>query len=248
VPGKLTAMRIRLITTSAAATLALAGCASAPAATTSANRTQLAPRPGHVARLAAGGQRDAGLTVLSGAASVTVSAATMPGTLVRAWTPASSGVRPELVLVNGTVQLYLASTGQGGPDAVLIQLSSAVRWQLQLSGGASQTSVQMGNGKLSGLDFTAGSSVITTALPRPAGTVTITLAGGASQLTIAVPAGVPARLQLVGGASQATLGGRTYTGIAGGTVLAMPGWSAAASRYDLDATSGVSEVSVVTER
>jgi hypothetical protein len=28
----------------------------------------------------------------------------------------------------------------------------------------------------------------------------------------------------------------------------MPGWSAAASRYDLDATSGVSEVSVVTER
>jgi hypothetical protein len=241
-------MRTRLIMTGAAVMLALAGCASAPATTTSADRTQIPPRPGHVARLAAGGQRAAGLTVLSGAASVTVSAAAMPGTLVRAWTPASSGVRPELVLVNGTVQVYLASTGQGGPDTVLIQLSSAVRWQLQFSGGASQTSVQMGNAKLSGLDFTAGSSVIATALPRPSGTVIITLAGGASQLTIAVPAGVPARLRLIGGASQASLGGRTYTGLAGGTVLAMPGWSAAASRYDLDATSGVSEVSVVIER
>jgi hypothetical protein len=239
-------MRMRLIT--AGALLALAGCANAPAAHTSADQHRTAPNPGHVARVAAGGQHSAGLAVLSGAASVTISAAAMPGTLVRAWTPAGSGIRPELVLAGDTVQLYLASTGQGGPAAVSIQVSSAVRWQLQLSGGASQTSVQMGNGKLSGIDFTAGSSVITAALPRPAGTVTITMAGGASQLTIDVPAGVPTRLQLVGGASQANLGGRTYNGIAGGTVLAVPGWSAAASRYDLDATAGVSEVSVVSER
>jgi hypothetical protein len=239
-------MRMRLIT--AGALVVLAGCANAPAATTSASRTRSAPDPGHVAHLASSGQRAAGLAVLSGAASVTISAATMPGTLVRAWTPAGSGIRPELVLIRGSVQLYLASTGQGGPAAVSIQVSSAVRWQLQLSGGASQTSVQMGNGKLSGIDFTAGSSVITAALPRPAGTVTITMAGGASQLTLAVPAGVPTRLQLVGGASQANLGGHTYTGIGGGTVLAMPGWPTATSRYDLDATAGVSEVSVIGER
>src|ERR1700690_1303312 len=175
-------MRMRLIT--AGALLALAGCANAPAAHTSADQHRTAPNPGHVARVAAGGQHSAGLAVLSGAASVTISAAAMPGTLVRAWTPAGSGIRPELVLAGDTVQLYLASTGQGGPAAVSIQVSSAVRWQLQLSGGASQTSVQMGNGKLSGIDFTAGSSVITAALPRPAGTVTITMAGGASQLTI----------------------------------------------------------------
>ncbi len=126
-------------------------------------------------------------------------------------------MRPQLVVVNGDVQVYLGGTGDGqsGPDAVVIQLSSAVRWQLQLSGGASQTTIQMQHGRLAGIDFTAGSSLITAALPRPAGTVTLTLAAGASQLNLTVPAGVPARLQLYGGAAQAVLGGHVYTGIGG---------------------------------
>jgi hypothetical protein len=91
--------------------------------------------------------------------------------------------------------------------------------------------------------FAAGSSRITMRLPRPRGTVTIVLAGGASQVSLAAPAGVPARLQLDGGAATATLGGRTYTGIAGGTVLTAPGWASAADRYDIEAPAGVSMIS-----
>jgi hypothetical protein len=71
---------------------------------------------------------------------------------------------------------------------------------------------------VSGLDFTAGSSLIALTLPRPSGTTLITLAGGASQVSIALPAGVPARLRLYGGASVASLDGQTRSGIAGGTV------------------------------
>jgi hypothetical protein len=227
-----------------ASLLAIAGCAAPAAATSSTTPSSGAHR--HTARVADDGRRTATLSVLSGAASVTVSAARMPGTLARAWTPAGSGVRPQLVVVNGDVRVYLGGTGDGlsGPDAVVIQLSSAVRWQLQLSGGASQTTIQMQRGRLAGIDFTAGSSLITAALPRPAGTVTLTLAGGASQLNLTVPAGVPARLQLYGGASQAVLGGHTYTGIGGGTVLTGSGWPFAVNRYDLDAVSGVSQVTV----
>jgi hypothetical protein len=234
-------MRKRLIV-AAFAMLALAGCAGTPAALIASTRHN-APRA-HVATLTASGQRGASLAVLSGAASVTVSAASMPGVLVRAWTPADSGIRPELVDVDGTVQVYLAGTGNPGPAAVWIRVSSAVRWRLQFSGGASQTSVQMGNGQVSGLDFTAGSSLITMGLPRPAGTVTITLVGGASQVNLAVPRGVSARLQLFGGSSVATLGGQTYTGIAGGTVLTEPGWATAAHRYDVAAPAGVSQITV----
>src|ERR1700733_10009888 len=116
-----------------ASLLAIAGCAAPAAATSSAPPGH--GSPGHSARVADDGRRGATLSVLSGAASVTISAARMPGTLARAWTPAGSGVRPELVAVNGTVQVYLGGTGQSGPDAVWIQVSSAVRWQLQLSGG-----------------------------------------------------------------------------------------------------------------
>jgi hypothetical protein len=229
----------------AAAALTAVGCASGTG-TTPAVEVGAPPPAGHshVGTLTARGERRATLAVLSGAASVTVTAATMPGQLVRAWTPPNSGVRPQLVIAGGTIQVYLDSTGQGGPDPVLIQVSSAVRWRLQFSGGASQTSVQMGNGMVSGLDFTAGSSLITLTLPRPSGTTLITLAGGASQVSIALPAAVPARLRLYGGASVASLDGQTRSGIAGGTVLTAAGWAARPNRYDVDAPAGVSEISV----
>jgi hypothetical protein len=229
-------MRIRLIG-AAIAVVALAGCATALAVTHS-------PRNSHVATIAFGGQRDATLAVVSGAASVTVTAGDIPGALAKAWTAAHSGIRPELSLSGGTVRVALTGTGQAGPDAVWVELSSAARWRLRLSGGASDVSLRLGNGRVSGIDFVAGVSRIDAALPRPAGTVTITLAGGASELNIDVPAAVPARLQLIGGAARAVLAGRVYTGIAGGTVLTAPGWASARDRYDLDATAGVSQVSV----
>jgi hypothetical protein len=229
-------MRVRLIA-AGAAVLALAGCTTALAVTHSTPDS-------HVETIASGGQRDATLSVVSGAASVTVTAGGMPGALARAWTPAHSGIRPSLSLSGGTVRLALTGTGQPGPDAVWVELSSAVRWRLRLSGGASDVSLRLGNGRIAGIDFVAGVSRIIAALPRPAGTVTITLAGGASELSIDVPAAVPARLQLFGGAAQAVLAGRVHTGIAGGTVLTAPGWAGARDRYDLDATAGVSSVSV----
>jgi hypothetical protein len=81
-------------------------------------------------------------------------------------------------------------------------------------------------------------------LPEPAGTVPVTLAGGASQVNISLPKGVPARLRLYGGASLAMLGGRAYSGVSGGKILTGPGWSAAANRYDFAAPAGVSLISV----
>jgi hypothetical protein len=221
----------------------LAGCGS-PALLT-ANERAAGTRHGSAVTLRADGARRSSLAVLTGAVSVTVSAAVMPGQLLRAWTPAGSGVRPRLVAVNGQVQLFTVGTGQGGgPDAVQVELSASVTWQLQFSGGSSETTLDLGGGHVSGIDFTAGSSLISMSLPRPARTVTITLAGGASQVLITAPAGVQERLRLYGGASQATLGGRTYTGLAGGTVLASPGWAGARSRYDVDAPAGVSMIAV----
>jgi hypothetical protein len=91
-------------------------------------------------------------------------------------------------------------------------------------GPTSQTSVSLAKGRLGGADFT----------------------GGASQVSLAVPAGVPARLRLDGGALAATIGGHTYTGVAGGTVLAAPGWAQAANRYDIEAPAGVSAITVAS--
>jgi hypothetical protein len=236
---------MRMRTYIAVAVVLVVACAAGAAAIASAvGSASGAPSGPYVAAVPYGGQHRAALAVLTGAASVTVSAAAIPGQLVRAWTPSGSAIRPHLAVSDGTVQVFLDGTGGSGPDAVSIELSRSVRWRLRFSGGSSQTTVQMGNGHVSGIDFTAGSSLISMALSRPAGTVVVTLAGGASEVSIGVPAGVPARLQLWGGASTATLGGQTHVGLGGGTVLAMSGWARAADRYDVTAPAGVSAISV----
>ena len=65
---------------------------------------------------------------------------------------------PELVSSAGRVHMYLLTTGERGPGAVSIELSTAVAWQLQFSGGTSQTFLNLSNGQVAGIDFTAGSS------------------------------------------------------------------------------------------
>jgi hypothetical protein len=127
--------------------------------------------------------------------------------------------------------------------ASTVQVTSArLGADLLFAGGASQISVAPA--RLGGADFAAGASLISMRLPRPSGTVTVQLAGGASQVSLSLPAGVPAQLALDGGASSATLLGRTHTGVAGGTVLTSPGWSQASARYEIAAPAGVSSIDV----
>lgn len=222
----------------------VAGWSVGPAARPPAGPTSAAA---HTARLASTGQRQATLALVSGAATVTVSTAALPGTLARAWTPTDANVRPEFQLAADRAQLYLDATGQSGAGAISIELSPSVTWRLEFTGGSSQTILSLANSKITSIDFTAGASLIQMTLPRPSGTVTITLAGGARQVSLTVPQGVPARLRLYGGASAATLGGQTHAGVQRGTVLSSPGWAQAANRYDIDAPAGVSDISVTSQ-
>lgn len=240
-------LRTTLIAAAGLGLLAVAGCSNHPlyppgAVSAPAHGIPVTHLPPHTAAASLGARTRAELDVVSGATTVTVTAARLGHTLLTASTPANSGVAPDLV-TGHNVQVFLNSTGQPGPAALRIALNSAVTWQLVFSGGASQTSVDLSGGRLSSADFTAGSSLIRLVLPRPSGTAAVTLAGGASQFTISLPTGVPARFRLGGGASTATLGSRSYTGIAGGTVLTMPAWPAATARYEIDAPAGVSSIS-----
>ena len=249
-PGKPPVGKVALLAGGAAmiavgSALLIPGCGTKPATSPqSGARGASSAAGGHIVQLASTGQHDATLAVVAGAATVTVTAGAIPGSLMRASTPGNSGVRPELVSSAGRVQMYLLTTGQRGPGAVSIELSTAVAWQLQFSGGSSQTVLNLSNGQVAGIDFTAGSNLIQMTLPRPVGTATITLAGGASQVDVSTPPGVAAQLHLDAGASTATLAGQTHTGLAKGTVLTSPGWAQAESRYDIDAPAGIDQISV----
>jgi hypothetical protein len=220
-----------------------AGCTNGPLVEHALTRHFGRQPRSHVATAALGLRRSAELDVVNGATSLSVTTASLGSELLRVATPANSGIRPDLI-IGSTVQLYLDATGGSGPASVQVVLNSAVTWHLLFAGGASQTTADLSSGRFGGADFAAGSSLIAMTLPRPTGTITVELAGGASQVSLGLPAGVPAELQLDGGASSALLLGHAYTGIAGGTVLTSPGWAGARARYLIEAPAGMSAINV----
>src|SRR5689334_3343404 len=207
--------------------------------------------PSHLATMSRGSLTRAELKVTSGTAILDVSVGKLGATLLRVSTPDGAPVRPVLS-DPGLIVLSLAGTAPGGPPAqrqdsgyaVKVVLNAAVTWSLDLAGGTQLTQIDLRGGKVAGIAVMAGSDTLDMRLPRPAGTLPLLLAGGVSQFLLSLPAGVPAQVTVGGGASFVSLDGRHLTGIAGGTVVTSPGWAAATSRYDIDATSGFSRLAV----
>jgi hypothetical protein len=204
--------------------------------------------PSHVASMPAAGRAQAILKITSGTPVLDISVARLGGTLLRVSTPASAPVRPVL---SGSrpIMLSLVGTapaaGHGGSGyAVRVVLSAAVTWAIDLAGGTQQTDVDLRGGKVGAIAETAGCDILDVSLPAPAGTVPFLLAAGASQFLLSLPGGVPAQVIAGGGAGYLSLDGQNLTGVAGGTVLATPGWATATSRFAIDATAGVSRLAV----
>ena len=230
--------------TAVAAVVALAAGAGVTAAATG-------DRPdSHVVSVAVAGRTHAVLQVDSGTPVLDISVARLNGILLRASTPVSAPVRPVLSVPSGPPQVVLSLTGASpGPGrhdgyAVSVVLNSAVTWSLDLAAGTQRTDVDLRGGKVGAIVVTAGSDILDVSLPRPAGTLPFLFAGGASQFLLSVPGGVPVRVTARGGASFLDVEGQDLTGVAGGTVLATPGWAAATSRFDVVAAAGVSRLTV----
>jgi hypothetical protein len=205
--------------------------------------------PGHVASMPVAGRASATLEVTSGTPVLTIGVAKLGGALLRVSTPDYAPVRPVLS-GSGPVVLSLDGTSPSGPApkgggyAVRVVLNSAVMWNLDLAGGTQRTAADLRGGRAGQITVTAGSDILDVTLPRPTGTTALRLAGGESQLLVSLPGGVPAQVIVGGGASLVTVDGQSLTGVAGGTVLTPPGWAGAASRFDIDATAGVSRLTV----
>jgi hypothetical protein len=237
VPGLFTHGRV----TVAAAAVALAAGAGVTAAAVGT------PSPAHVASMATAGRTRAALEVTSGTPVLDISVARLHGTLLRASTPGSAPVRPVLS-GSSPVVLSLAgdrpAPGRSAGYAVSVVLNSAVTWSLHLAGGTQRTDVDLRGGHVGAIAVTAGSDILDVSLPRPAGTMPFLFAGGATRFSLSLPGGVAARVTAGGGAAFLTVEGQSLTGVAGGTVVATPGWATAAARVDVQATAGVSRLAV----
>jgi hypothetical protein len=240
VPGSFTHGRV----TVAAAAVALVAGAGVTAAAVSM------PSSAHVATVATAGRTRAALEVTSGTPVLDISVARLHGTLLRASTPGSAPVRPVLSVLSGSSPVVLSlagdrpAPGRSAGYAVSVVLNSAVTWSLDLAGGTQRTDVDLRGGHVGAIAVTAGSDILDVSLPRPAGTMPFLFAGGATQFSLSLPGGVAARVTADGGAAFLTVEGESLTGVAGGTVVATPGWATAPARVDVQATAGVSRLAV----
>jgi hypothetical protein len=232
--------RRRLVVAIAAVVAAVAAAGgTALALTTSA--------PSHAVSMSRGDLTRAALKVTAETPFLDVSTGQLGATLLRVSTPDDAPVRPVL---SGSGLIVLSLAGASAPHArssgyaVRVVLNSAVTWSLDLAAGTQRTAADLRGGKVAGVAVTAGSAELDVSLPRPAGTVPFLLAGGVSLFRLSLPGGVPAQVTVAGGASFVSIDDQNLTGIAGGTVLTPPGWATASSRFDIDATSGFSRLTV----
>jgi hypothetical protein len=237
-------MRKRWIAIAVAATalMSVAACSAGPG-----HGVLVENGSGHAVLLANTGQARATLVIASGATAITIGTANRSGPLVSASTAKHANVRPVIERGRAIKVTLRPAAGRATSTSLRVYLNEAVRWRLVIGGGAVGLVLNLRSAHLRGTEITAGFTAITMRLPKPAGTGTVTLAGGASRVQLDLPSGVPARLALDGGAGHATVAGRTYVGVAGGSVLTAPGWARALRRYQVDAPAGLSSISVTSK-
>jgi hypothetical protein len=228
----------------------LAACSSAIPQQLHVPATPTATTPAvtsHAVSLTADGRTRASLDVLTGTTVLTIGTANFGpgGSLLTVTTPSGAPV-PQLSASDpdGAGNGTLVDLSAPNAPAVTVTLNAGVSWQIELDGGATRTDVDLRGGQLSGIAFNAGSSLVTLALPRPHGSVPVQMVGGASDFQLSLPTGVPARVTAGGGASEVSLEGQQHTGVEGGSVFTTAGWTPGVTGFDIDATAGVSQITV----
>ena len=204
----------------------------------------LADRDDPVRHRVRGGGDATFFQLISGADVVRVRVADLAGDRYEISTPDDSRIAPSVSADDRTVVAAMRDTGDDGPAVVTVVLSDDVRWQVRLAGGARDESVDLTGGPGGDVDFSAGTSRATVSLPAARGTQRVVLGGGADLFSVRLAGNAPARVAARGGAGSVTIEGRRMAGVAGGSVWVPPSWPSAPDRYDIDATSGVSSLTV----
>jgi DNA-binding MarR family transcriptional regulator len=125
-----------------------------------------------------------------------------------------------------------------------VVLNGDLPWFLDVRSAASLLTADLHDLDLRGLSLRGGASQVEVSLPRPRGTVPLTIAGGASAVTLLRPAGVPLRARLRGGASDLSLDGSHFGFLGRDWRWETPDFATAPDRYDLDLSGGASGVTV----
>ena len=126
------------------------------------------------------------------------------------------------------------------------RLNASVSWAIAVEGGITDLDADLRDVALDGIDVRGGANHVRLALPRPSGTVRISIGGGSSEMRIARPRGVPLAIQTAGGISHLRFDGTKQRSLGGGARLASERYDALPDRYLLELGGGVSDLRITS--
>lgn len=157
------------------------------------------------------------------------------------------GRRPQIAVESdGTVAVKyrgLSSLGVRDVGATLT-LTTAVPWTIEIRRGVSHLSADLRELRVSAFEITGGATESELSLPRPHGTATVRIGGGASRFSVKRPRGTAAQVVVRGGASNFMFDAQRLAAVGSATRLATPGWDSAPDRWSIELTGGASELSM----
>src|SRR5215208_2436324 len=125
-----------------------------------------------------------------------------------------------------------------------VTLNASVTWHIEGRGSTSRLTADLHELRLGSINLAGGASRIEVRLPRPSGTVSVRISGGASNVIIHRPEGVAARVHAGGGATHLTFDKKHFGAIGGDVNLQSPDYDDAANRYDIEVTGGANNLTI----
>jgi DNA-binding MarR family transcriptional regulator len=160
------------------------------------------------------------------------------------------GRRPQIAVEpDGTVAVqYKGLSWIGVRDVgAELTLTTAVPWAIEIRRGVSHLVADLRELQVSAFEIVGGVTESELSLPRPRGTATVRIGGGASRLTVKRPRGTAAQVVVRGGASNFVFDAQRLGAVGSATRLATPGWDSAADRWSIELTGGASDLSVTEQ-
>lgn len=155
------------------------------------------------------------------------------------------GKVPHISVDRGTVTVTYRPSFH--PPRGEITLSGRIPWAIEARMGMSDVTADLEDIELTSLEITGGTSKIALKLPRPEATVRIRIGGGASDVEVVRPTGVPVRLRTGAGTSRLAIDDLRVGSAGGKTDWRSPDYDVASDcRYDIEIGAGASKVTIRT--
>lgn len=122
-----------------------------------------------------------------------------------------------------------------------IALNTSIPWQFEFGGGAWRLSADLTGLQVTTVTVDGGADKVELRLPRPEGTVPIRFRGGANNISIRRPNGVPVRAVVRRGFNKLQLDGRSVEAT-GETPFQSTEYARAADRYDIEFADGANQL------